>query len=144
MAFLPVEPKIVEPKIEVAAVKPVQRPQPRKLAVGSSGPTQVSMPTANRFLVIGSFAGQANARYLSEQHEDLEPTVVAATLDGRPRYRVVVGPFSGGEEKNMRRRLERAGIYDAWPIDLSVASWMEARRQPLYGNGEASQMAQAD
>ena len=70
--------------------------------------------------------------------------MITADLDGRTRYRVVVGPFSRGEEKNIRRRLKRAGIYDSWPIDLKVAEWIEARRQPLHRETGDRQLAQVD
>ena len=82
---------------------------------------------AGVYYVVGSFVQSANATNLAKLHTAMDPAVVAAELDGRQVYRVIVGPFTRGERKRARRWLSSAGIYDAWAINLDPASWTLVR-----------------
>ena len=82
---------------------------------------------AGVYYVVGSFVQSANAANLAKLHAAMDPAVVAAELDGRQVYRVIVGPFTRGERKRARRWLSSAGIYDAWAINLDPASWTLVR-----------------
>ena len=105
---------------KLSAAVPPRRPpwQPRaaRAAVG-----------AGFYYVVGSFLYLDNAQSLAERHAPLVPTIVEARLDGRTHFRVVIGPFERSRGKDLRRRLRRAGISDAWAIALNPVDWSVAR-----------------
>ena len=88
-------------------------------------PRETSAPGV--YYVVGSFVRSGNAAKLAKRHATMDPVVVAAELDGRQVYRVIVGPFAMDEHKGARRWLSSAGIYDAWGIVLDPASWTLVR-----------------
>ena len=91
----------------------------------TDAPRKTSVPGV--YYVVGSLVQSANAANLAKRHAAMDPAVVAAELDGRQVYRVIVGPFTRGERKRARRWLSSAGIYDAWAINLDPASWTLVR-----------------
>jgi len=79
------------------------------------------------YFVVGSFHSQANARRFAQRHDSLTPMVVSAKIDGGVVFRVLVGPFSLRDRQDGRRRVLRAGIFDAWAINLDTENWRLAR-----------------
>ena len=79
------------------------------------------------YFVVGSFRSLANARRLAGRHVSLAPMVVSAEMDGGSVFRVMVGPFSRRDRQDGRRRVLRAGIFDAWAISLDTEDWRLAR-----------------
>ena len=92
----------------------------------ANGLRETSVPGV--YYVVGSFVQSANAAKLAQRHAAMDPAVIAANLDGRQVYRVIVGPFAGNERKGAKRRLSGAGIYDAWAINLDPTSWTLVRQ----------------
>jgi hypothetical protein len=92
----------------------------------ANGPREKSVPGV--YYVVGSFVQSANAAKLAQRHAAMDPAVIAANLDGRQVYRVIIGPFAGNERKGAKRRLSGAEIYDAWAINLDPASWTLVRQ----------------
>ena len=105
---------------KLSAAEPPRRPQRQ--------PRAVSTPVGPGFYyVVGSFRSMDNAQSLADDHSSLAPTIVEALLDGETHFRVVVGPFERSRGKDLRRRLRRAGISDAWAIALNPVEWSVAR-----------------
>lgn len=123
---------------------PVTLPAPEMEPVDPQpSPNVASVPSgATHFYVIGSFTRKTNARRLLDQQAALDPTVITAILYGIERYRVVVGPFTRGERKNVLERIARAGIPDAWPINYDAATWVAARRSNFLDDMTIKQVAQ--
>ena len=71
------------------------------------------------YFVIASFNKEKDARSLVRRHAGLAPQVVAATVEGDRKYRVVVGPFSDRGRESVRRRIESAGLARPWMIAAS-------------------------
>ena len=80
-------------------------------------------PENGIYFVIGSFRNQANALGLADKYQVLLPTVLAASLRGRAIYRVVVGPVTSEQKKNIHRAIWKAGISDAWAIRALPGEW---------------------
>ncbi|MDH5750607.1 MAG: SPOR domain-containing protein [Rhodospirillales bacterium] len=83
------------------------------------------------FYVIGSFSLKAYADRLAERHVKLDASIVSSEKNGRSLYRVVIGPFAQYEKKKFRRKILRAGIYDAWVTNIDASSWRFATRPGL-------------
>lgn len=83
---------------------------------------------ANLYYVIGSFSRRANARTFVRSNTELGPAVMASRLDGKEIYRVAVGPFVGGQKVEVRRKIKKSGVKDAWAIRIDYTDWMVAAR----------------
>ena len=79
------------------------------------------------YYVIGAFSRWTNAERLTARHSALAPSIVTVMLDGRRLFRVAIGPFGRGEQKDVRSVLRRAGIYDAWAVRMDPAEWFVAK-----------------
>ncbi len=79
------------------------------------------------YYVIGSYSRWTNAEHLTARHSALAPSIVTVMLDGRRLFRVAIGPFRRGEQKDVRSVLRRAGIYDAWAVRMVPADWFVAK-----------------
>ncbi|MEE8393375.1 MAG: SPOR domain-containing protein, partial [Rhodospirillales bacterium] len=66
------------------------------------------------YLVIGSFSKRDSALRQAIKHTGLEPKVVVSKMDGGELSLVVVGPFKSEMRRNLRSKVRRAGIFDAW------------------------------
>ena len=98
-----------------------------------------SEPEAGYYTVIGSFKNHTNAVRLSEQHSVLTPSVLSAKIDSITLYRVVVGPFTKNNEKNVKVDLSQAGISDTWTIKVKPGDWQTAiLAQPLTTSVEVA------
>ncbi len=93
------------------------RPAPRREWV----PAAIAGP--GLYYVIGSFSRWTNAEHLTARYGALAPSIITAWLNGRRVFRVVIGPFGRGEQKDVRSRLRRAGIGNLWGIRLDPADW---------------------
>ena len=109
-------------RADASARRSVARPAPHRVALAPRG---ASAPPGIYF-VVGSFRSLTNARRLARRHVSLEPVVMSAELDGGTVFRVMVGPFTRQERQDGRRRVVRAGIYDAWAISLDSEDWRMA------------------
>jgi hypothetical protein len=69
-----------------------------------------------RYVVIGSFRKSELAFRHAAQYGALEPIVLGSLIDGRPRNRVVTGPFPKAEVKAALLRAGEAGIEGAWVL----------------------------
>lgn len=69
-----------------------------------------------RYVVIGSFRKSEPAFRHAAQYGALEPIVLGSLVDGRPRNRVVTGPFPKAEVKAALRRATAMGIEGAWVL----------------------------
>ena len=111
-----------------AAVPPKLLRLPSSPSSPSSQPRVVVTPVgAGYYYVVGSFRYRDNAQALAGFHPSLAPTIVEARLAGETHFRVVVGPFERSRGADLRRRLRRAGISDAWAIALNPVEWPVAR-----------------
>ncbi len=79
------------------------------------------------YYVIGSFSRWTNAERLTARYGTLAPSIITAWLNGRRVFRVVIGPFRRDEQKGVRARLRRAGIYNLWGIRMDPAEWFVAK-----------------
>ena len=70
--------------------------------------------TAADYVVIGSVRRMASAQVLLARHRAWRPDVLVAEVEGRRHYRVVLGPFSAADAKQVRRRMAEHGIKGAW------------------------------
>ncbi|MCZ6609792.1 MAG: SPOR domain-containing protein [Alphaproteobacteria bacterium] len=79
------------------------------------------------YYVIGSFSRWTNAERLTARHSAIAPSIITTMLNGRRLFRVVIGPFRRDEQKGVRARLRRAGIYNLWGIRMDPAEWFVAK-----------------
>ncbi len=79
------------------------------------------------YYVIGAFSRWNNAERLAARRGTIAPSIVTGMLDGRRLFRVAIGPFGRGEQKDVRSLLRRAGIYDAWAVRMDPADWFVAK-----------------
>ena len=105
----------------------------------ASAPAEETAPASRRewvsaaiagpglYYVIGSFSRWTNAERLTARHSALAPSIVTVMLDGRRLFRVAIGPFRRDEQKGVRARLRRSGIYNLWGIRMDPAEWFVAK-----------------
>ena len=89
--------------------------------------TAKQRPLPGLYFVIGSFRDILNAQILSKTHLKLKADVLAARLDNKLTFRVVVGPFMRVEGPALRRKLYNAGIRDPWAINIKPKDWLSAK-----------------
>jgi hypothetical protein len=98
----------------VCADEPEPRGQPAPVQVGQAA-TQPA--TALRhYLVVGSFANQANAERFATGFDGAKLAVVPAEVAGQRLHRVVAGPLDEEEARAFRRRLAAEARPPAWEI----------------------------
>jgi hypothetical protein len=56
----------------------------------------------------------------------LTPSVLSAKIESTTLYRVVVGPFTKNDEKNVKVDISQAGISDTWTIKVKPGDWRMA------------------
>ncbi|PPR79707.1 MAG: hypothetical protein CFH06_00269 [Alphaproteobacteria bacterium MarineAlpha3_Bin5] len=81
-------------------------------------------PSPGFYLVIGSFRNATRAHKLSEAYSNLKADVLAARLNDRITFRVVVGPFMSRQESSIRRALFNVGIKKPWAIKVEPGDWI--------------------
>ncbi len=108
------------PLAEMALSSPV-RPSPHKAAQVAEAKIVTKTKTEadgtrGVYVVIGSFAKRGHADVWVRKYGKWQPSVLDATVEGRARQRVVVGPFAPDQAKDALGRIKAAGIKDAWPL----------------------------
>ena len=63
---------------------------------------------------LGSFKTEQQARKLADLRPNFSPSVMAAEIDGKTVYRVVVGPVKPADRNAVKRKIASAGIHDVW------------------------------
>ncbi|MEE8394149.1 MAG: hypothetical protein V3R66_07375, partial [Rhodospirillales bacterium] len=77
----------------------------------------------------------------------LEPKVVVSKMDGGELSLVVVGPFKSEMRRNLRSKVRRAGIFDAWAANIDFGDWSlvyptEMAAQTPAGPADLAQLPQ--
>ena len=108
------------PLAEMALSSPV-RPSPHQAAQVAEAKIVTKTKTEadgtrGVYVVIGSFAKRGHADVWVRKYGKWQPSVLDATVEGRARQRVVVGPFAPDQAKDALGRIKAAGIKDAWPL----------------------------
>jgi sporulation related protein len=67
------------------------------------------------YLAVGSFAERANAERLAGRYAAYNPRIVAATVDGRPLLRVVLGPLDAAQRAALRDQGTDGFVVEAPP-----------------------------
>ncbi len=100
---------------------PVVRPPVPKLSEAIAAPAADSI-----YLVVASFDTNERAHQLAGRHASLKPQVVKGDAKGNTVYRVVVGPMAKTGQGAERRRLEAAGLKDAWALPFEAVQVVKA------------------
>lgn len=79
-----------------------------------AGAVAAAVPEPGVYLVLGSYAEQAQAQRVAGGFGELAAQVRAATVRGEARYRVVAGPYALPEAQARRDSIAGAGVEDAW------------------------------
>ncbi len=112
----PVTPPATDLTIETAALGALESP-----AAPSPAPQPTSVPSALKkpFLQIGIFSVEDNANRAADmmRNAGVVPTVYAQSSNGKPFWRVVVGPArSTAERATLLRQIKEVGFSDAYPV----------------------------
>lgn len=92
---------------------------------GETKPFNALIP--GRYVVIGSFDSVANAQILQERYRNWGAILVPIRINGEPRQRVVIGPFSRTQLKGELARVAETGVNGAWTMSVRLAD--VARKQ---------------
>ncbi len=65
---------------------------------------------------LASFTVFANVEKLIRRNAGLSPSLMTAQTNGKNVYRVVVGPITGSQGKELRHEITSAGFRDAWAL----------------------------
>ncbi|MCZ6745247.1 MAG: hypothetical protein O7D31_11320, partial [Alphaproteobacteria bacterium] len=95
------------------AAKPVQL-----AALAARLPEREARPKPGRFVVLGSYLKEANARDAMRRGHEFQPRMVRVRVHGRLFHRVVSGPYARSSIVTMRRTLIGEGFADAWTATL--------------------------
>jgi hypothetical protein len=119
----------------LAKVQPELKVDQRLLIPGSRIWTDHA--NAAMYYVVGSFSNGENAHRWISKYSDLGPAVMVSHLDGVKVYRVGVGPFDSDQKKDMKLRLEKSGINNAWAMHINHQKWRLASPQELFDTGKS-------
>ncbi len=95
------------------AAKPVQL-----ATLATLLPEMEARPKPGRFVVLGSYLKEANARDAMKRGHDFAPRMVRVRVHGKLFHRVVSGPYTRSSIGTMRRTLIGEGFPDAWTAKL--------------------------
>jgi|GEM_PF-1138748 len=95
------------------AAKPVQL-----ATLAARLPEREAKPKPGRFVVLGSYLKEANARDAMKRGHDFAPRMVRVRVHGRLFHRVVSGPYAPDSVGTIRRILITEGFRDAWTATL--------------------------
>lgn len=114
----PVTPPATDLTIETAALDALETPAAPS---PSPAPPPTSVPSALKkpFLQIGIFSVEENANRAADmmRNAGVVPTVYAQSSNGKPFWRVVVGPArSTAERSTLLRQIKEVGFSDAYPV----------------------------
>lgn len=113
-------PQVPAPRVAVAKAVAAKSPAPPSTA------TAAVPATGAIYLVVASFDTTERARQLAGRHASLKPQVVKGEAKGNTVYRVVVGPVAKSGQGAERRRLEAAGLKDAWALPSDAVQVVKA------------------
>lgn len=71
------------------------------------------------FYVLASYRRLANAKRFVRTQVKWSPKILLGTASGRQVYRVAVGPVDGARAFQLKARLKRDGLKDAWALKLA-------------------------
>lgn len=111
------------------AAKPVQL-----AALAALLPEREAKPKPGRFVVLGSYLKEANARDAMKRGHGFAPRMVRVRVDGRLFHRVVSGPYARDAIGTMRRTLIGEGFPDAWAATLCQDTLRLAPCRPARGS----------
>ncbi|WP_050927648.1 SPOR domain-containing protein [Aestuariivita boseongensis] len=112
----------VESAVQTAALEsPAAVPAPAPAAAPSPAPapTRVASPLSKPYVQIGIFSVEANANRTADMMRSagMVPTVYAQSANGKPFWRVVVGPArSSSERASLMRKIKEVGFSDAYAV----------------------------
>ncbi len=90
---------------------------------GSTDAPTSTISAGQRYLVIGSFARQENARQWAALNADFGTSVQRIFMsDGRWSYRVLVGPLSLQETPLVQAMLDAVGVAEHWPLPVCATT----------------------
>ena len=126
-------PETAPPALSVAAAEASSEPTP-PAKVEKSEPTiavsrmdQPETKAAARdgdlFFVIGTFKKRAGAETHALRHAMLAPTLMYSTSRRSPLSLVAVGPFAPDRRRDIRRRIQQAGIGSPWTLRMNRTIW---------------------
>jgi hypothetical protein len=84
------------------------------------------------YIAVGSFAERANAERLAARYAAYNPRIVAATIDGKPLLRVVLGPLDATQRANLQDHGTNGFVVDA-PAQAGAADLWQARASARIG-----------
>jgi hypothetical protein len=116
------------PATEVAAAPavPVNAAPSERSATSPARPGPDSL-----YLVVASFDATDRAQTLAGRYAALKPQVVRGEAKGATVYRVVVGPLARSAQAAERRRLQMAGIADAWALPATTKLVVVPQHKPV-------------
>ena len=126
----PAEAEPARPDAAFAGTQLAAAPLPE----ASESPSAATGPKASgTFVVIGSFLRSVHAERLVGEHASWKPALRGAVVDGKPRHRVVVGPFSSGDWRKALARIRAEAVSDAWPLPAPAESGLVVRSLDIFG-----------
>ncbi len=102
-----------------AAPEDVVEPTPAAAPSPKPEPTRVPSSLSKPFLQIGIFSVEANANRTADmmRNAGMIPTVYSQSSNGKPFWRVVVGPAqSSAERASLLKKVKEAGFSDAYAV----------------------------
>jgi cell division protein FtsN len=79
-----------------------------------------SADPADRYFVIGSYLGSDYAKRHADRHALLGASVAKAKVGRKDVFRVIVGPFTKGEQPAIHKLIKRSKIRQAWVISMNA------------------------
>ncbi len=110
--------------------KSVSSVVPRQLVLGKR--VWSNRLDANLYYVVGSFSNSEYAKSLIKKHSDLGPAVLVSFVNGEKFYRVAVGPFNSFQKTDVKLRIMKSGIIDAWALHIDHRKWRLSSPQDFF------------
>lgn len=125
-------PAIAKAEPPVTARPQIAKPVPVPVAVPVakahvSAPVVVVSAAEGQFYVIGSSFSYEDALSLADNYDNLDPTIMVTSRDGRNQFDIVVGPFAPEQQASLHESLVMAGIMEAWTRRIPLAQWRAER-----------------
>ena len=96
---------------------PMDAPAP---APAPAKPTETAAEVkGGTFYVLASYRRLTNAKRFARSQAKWSPKILLGTASGRHVYRVAVGPADGARAFQLKARLQRDGLKDAWALKLA-------------------------
>ena len=134
------------PAVAAAKPDPAQAPAPIELAAAAPfpapapAPELASVPQTRRFLVLGSFLNQDNARHLAASLEGIETAIVSVGTDGAIFHRVIAGPLDDRAVEALSARMALEAGARPWEIPDPAGEAPELATPVAMGVGTPSEI----